>query len=545
MHRFAGQWLLPIVASLAFSRASLAQSSSEPNPASQLLTFPSASGASTSTKPLASAWHFYCEGKLGEAETAYRDLLKDQQRSAPAYVGLMRVQIREQHLADATASLAKAAEIAPLNDEVQVAQGEMLFRQGKIAEAETIFARLVQRGNPAPRARLGLARAYWASSNYQHGKLLADLAHERDNEDPDIRRFWMQTLTPKESIAALKVDLSANEQKKQGEREPAAALLTDAEGPDGSSRNGCRLTNEVQQSRLPLLDLMNGPNHLEGYGLKMEFNGAKSTLIVDSGASNVLINRKLAEKAGIKPIAKAQVYGVGDKGAVGSFIGLAESIKIGNLEFKGCLVEVMDRNNVGESDGLIGTDFFSEFLIAVNFPDHRLDLSALPPLQPLAESEKVLISKDPNTARFRDRYVAPEMKSWTPVYRFGHMLLIPTRVNQSPPLLFLIDTGAFSNTITPDAARNFTKVRSDDSMKVKGLSGEVKNVFSADDVTLSFSHFKQPVRGMTAFNASQISEGAGTEVSGTLGIRMLYLMVIKIDYRDGLVNFEYDPYRVH
>ena len=37
---------------------------------------------------------------------------------------------------------------------------------------------------------------------------------------------------------------------------------------------------------------------------------------------------------------------------------------------------------------------------------------------------------------------------------------------------------------------------------------------------------------------------AGTEISGILGFTMLRLLEIKIDYRDGLVDFHYDPKRL-
>ena len=30
--------------------------------------------------------------------------------------------------------------------------------------------------------------------------------------------------------------------------------------------------------------------------------------------------------------------------------------------------------------------------------------------------------------RAKDRYIADDMTSWTQVYRFGHMLLVPTRL---------------------------------------------------------------------------------------------------------------------
>ena len=135
------------------------------------------------------------------------------------------------------------------------------------------------------------------------------------------------------------------------------------------------------------------------------------------------------------------------------------------------------------------------------------------------------------------------MKSFTQVYQFGHHLLIPTRVNDLPPKLFLIDTGAFSNTISPSAAREVTKVSSDSDLIVKGVSGTVKNIFRAGELTLQFGHLRQKNLDIVSFETTSISESAGTEVSGILGFAMLWLLEIKIDYRDGLVDLSYDPSR--
>src|SRR5437660_1062807 len=166
-------------------------------------------------------------------------------------------------------------------------------------------------------------------------------------------------------------------------------------------------------------------------------------------------------------------------------------------------------------------------------------------MPPTSAAEKTLVAKYPKVARFRDRIIPPELKDFTIVYRFNHMLLIPTRINELPSKLFLIDTGAFSDTISPAAAREATNVRSDSNIRVKGLNGSVKDVFTADELTLTFSHFKQPARDMVAFDTSGISRSTGTEISGTLGFAMLYQMDLKIDYRDGIVDFIYNPNRFH
>jgi hypothetical protein len=133
------------------------------------------------------------------------------------------------------------------------------------------------------------------------------------------------------------------------------------------------------------------------------------------------------------------------------------------------------------------------------------------------------------------------MKSFTPVYRFGHGLLINTQLNDLPPKLFLIDTGAFANTISPAAAREVTGVSSDSHVTVKGLSGKVDKVFRANEFTIQFGRLRQKNQDTVAFDIKRISDSIGTEVSGMLGFATLAILEIKIDYRDGLVDFIYKP----
>jgi len=255
------------------------------------------------------------------------------------------------------------------------------------------------------------------------------------------------------------------------------------------------------------------------------------------------VDKRVAEKAGIKPITQSDFHGVGDKGPVGGFVGIADSIRIGEIEFTGCHVAVVAQRSVAEGDGLIGADVFSAFLVDIDIPDYRFRLSPLP-AQPAPATDYLALQKRfPGSARFHDRYVAPEMKGFTPFFRFGHQMLIPTRVNELPPRLFLVDTGAFSNTIAPAAAKEATKLHSDSNMRVKGLNGSVNEVFTADDLTLTFSHYRQRARDMVAFDTKGISDRTGTEVSGMLGFAMLRMMDIKIDYRDGLIDFGYDAKR--
>jgi hypothetical protein len=79
---------------------------------------------------------------------------------------------------------------------------------------------------------------------------------------------------------------------------------------------------------------------------------------------------------------------------------------------------------------------------------------------------------------------------------------------------------------------------------VKGLNGEVKKAYVADEVTFTFAKIAQKIQGVPSFDTSEVSKNVGLEISGFLGARTLELTTIHIDYRDGLVKFDFDPKRV-
>jgi hypothetical protein len=135
------------------------------------------------------------------------------------------------------------------------------------------------------------------------------------------------------------------------------------------------------------------------------------------------------------------------------------------------------------------------------------------------------------------------MQDYTRIFRINHMLLIPTTLNTSVEKLFLIDTGSLMSVVTPEAAREVTKVGEDEYRRVKGVSGEVKNVYSADKLTLTFANLRQDNQDMISVDLNNMSDGAGTEISGTLGFTVLRMLDIKIDYRDALVHFDYNRNR--
>jgi hypothetical protein len=207
------------------------------------------------------------------------------------------------------------------------------------------------------------------------------------------------------------------------------------------------------------------------------------------------------------------------------------------MEFRNCPVEFLEKRGRLDIDGLIGGDFFSKYLVTLDFITQNLQLDPLPP----RPDEQAKTENDEDAPVFHDRYTAPAMKDWTRVYRQGHLMLTQVSLGKATDKLFLIDTGAGLMSISPAAAREVTKVDGGSDVEVFGVSGQVDKVYSTRNFDLIFGGLKQRVDSMTAFDTTSLSEDVGVEVSGFLGAPVLNRMILRIDYRDNLVKFDYDP----
>jgi clan AA aspartic protease (TIGR02281 family) len=311
--------------------------------------------------------------------------------------------------------------------------------------------------------------------------------------------------------------------------------------------------------------------HVAGYGLLVKINDRNQRLLLDTGASGIVINRKAAEKAGLKRISSMQFHGIGDNGQRDAYLAQVDQLRVGDLEFKDCIVTVSEKSMGLDEDGLIGADVFSSYIVDIDLPGDAFRLSPLPKRPEDATTAPATLASEPpsdsgdqpeeagqaekpsektgaeNHATTpvpripKDRYVAPDMTNWARIYRIGHDLLMPTHVNDSKAMLFILDTGASLNMISTRAAATVSKVRTEDNLRIKGLSGEVNKVYTTDMAALQFANIRQPNQYMATIDMSQISKSLGIEVSGFIGFPIFRQVEMKIDYRDGLVRFIYDP----
>jgi predicted aspartyl protease len=481
------------------------------------------------TDPVTEAGALYREGHLDEAAQRYQQLLQVQPKSGEAYAGLARVYLKQKRVQQARETISKGLAVAD-SPSVRVAQGEVLFREGKLAAAESEWLAVINSGHADARAHLGLARVSAAATHYKQAKTEIDEAHSLDPGDPDVQLYWIRS----QSLGTERND----------------------------SRHNCRLATVPNSTDTDLLTL-NQANQIRGYGLAVALNGQESKLLLDTGAHGIAIDRKVAQKAGLTRLSDTTLGGFGDQGKSNGYVAIANSIKIGALEFQDCSVVVVDKRSVLGEDGFIGADMFQEFLIDLDFPNKKLRLGKLPKrpdegsgqislrtdageADPSGKSGTSLEATAPQvslptyTSATKRFFPAQFSSSFTPVFRFGHMLLIPTEVGDTPATrLFLIDTGSPRNMFSVNAVREITKVHGNPRMEVRGLSGSVNKVYGAEKTGLYFGHVQQYAENQIALDLEPMSEDIGTEVAGVLGVFNFHTLDVTIDYRDGLVSFDF------
>jgi hypothetical protein len=497
----------------------------------------------------------YLAGDASRAESLYREALAKSPHDAALTGGLVRSLLREQKVDDASSAVAADLSLAPNSVLLLTASAEVQYRQGKIRDAASTADQVAHIDPCSPRLYLIRARILRLNSMYASERRAIGIAHALDPSDIDIRRTWLATLPVSQRIDQQKQFLASANGMDTEERARAERGLANLENRAGNPAQTCHVASNTTSTELPLVPIMaegNSPR-IQTWGLHVLFNNQETRLGVDTGASGLLINRAVAERAGLKPIAHFQIGGVGDQGPQGGYLAHVDSIRMGSLEFRDCMVEVTDRKDILSMDGLIGTDVFSSYLVTLDYPMQKLLLSPLPTRTSELSSAPATLDTDAgdssagasaapgSSAQPQDRYIGPTMKDYFPFFRSGHDIILPTRLNGKSERLFIVDTGAFSSSISPEAAREVTKVHGGDSGSVRGLSGNVAKVSFSEAVLFEFAGIRQQNNDLYSFDTTGLSRGAGVEISGFLGSTVLRQLTISIDYRDGLIKFVYDP----
>ncbi|HEY6252974.1 MAG TPA: aspartyl protease family protein, partial [Candidatus Angelobacter sp.] len=435
--------------------------------------------SATISDAVTSARALFKQGKFHEAAAAYRAVVEKDKSSAAVYSGLVQSYLQADDIPAADEASEQALKVLPQSGLAHAIRGDVYFRKGLLADAETQYRTAVEQDEKCARAWLGMGKIYSTVSRQEQAKEAFAKAHTLDPDDGDAWYRWAVLLPFPRSVNELEKHLAEFRSTPDEERHEREFIdLLKGIG----NREVWAASKDSNQTEIKLETVTPRPGIVVGLGLRAKFNdSASSTLLLDTGATWVTISRKLAEKIGARKISDYGLEGVGSSAPAAGYFAWVDKITLGEVEFHDCVVHVRIKDDLDGPDGLVGANIFARYLVTIDFPAHKLRLGPLPQAPPSAS----------------ETLVHPFAGKADPqAFNFGHIFLLPAHVNRSTAL-FVLDTGANTSSITPDFARAAGKPH-EIRESVTGSNGVVNKVFVLEDAVLQFSSIPESASNLLA-----------------------------------------------
>jgi Tfp pilus assembly protein PilF len=458
----------------------------------------------------------YQQAKYESAESLYQQALLQKPNDPELNSALVHTLLHESRVSDAWTRANKAVADDPRSAGALTALAEVQLRKGQPWLASQTLDSAAAADPCSARAHLIRSRIFRIDSMYASERAELQAAYQIDPSDPDIQRAWLHTVNPANDIQRIEDSLATMTNLDPDIREKAQASANAMMPLLSENSQTCQSAAITAPVTLPLAPAYENVKQVSGYKLGVEFPKGKAKLTVDTAASGLYIARTLAETNGFQHAEGAPANTV-----------QVDNLHIGPLEFRNCMVGVSDTPFTDGVEGFIGTDVFAPYLITLNFPEAKLEVGPLP--RPPNEQKSALPG---------DRYFAPDMRSYTPVYHKSQYLLVPVMLNKKDRRLFVLDTGIRLSTMTSEVAHSISNTRMNFTNSVRTVSGATLQIYR-DSFNLQFANLSLDNQGhILEFDPSAVDQNAGMEVAGMLGFDILHSLVMHIDYRDGLVKFD-------
>lgn len=369
-----------------------------------------------------------------------------------------------------------------------------------------------------------LARLYELQSRYATGQKLLLAASKTSPDDGFYLSRYAHTLVSgEEHLAALERAMLLCDPKSKRAGQLRAHIDADRLVGD---RSAARLLSPYKSYTLKMP--LSGDADVRRFSLKVRLNDRDVNMLLDTGASGIVIHAAAAKKAGIESLAlpAIQTGGIGDHPTKATERFYAKEVSVGDLRFGNVLIDVVEGKSIAGEDGLIGSDVFEQFLLTFDFPRFQLKLDPYPGMRSAPEANLLSDAGDQVPPGFQ------------PFRRTGHLLLVPTTVNGHRRRFFLVDSGASSSLLDTEIARQDAAAFRDDNSTVKGVQGRVKDVYRSTNVRLNFAGVVQDNTGLIAIDLTPQSEATGLNIAGIIGFPVLSQVRMIVDYRDGYLKFE-------
>jgi predicted aspartyl protease len=254
-------------------------------------------------------------------------------------------------------------------------------------------------------------------------------------------------------------------------------------------------------------------------------NGQPANLIVDTGASHVMLDADAATSFGIKPSQRGLRY-IQFSQVNGRELpfGFAQNLTAGNVNFGSTLVMLRDSNQSGAGkdhvDGVLGLDLLTRYKAIIN-----------------CRTKYVFFKVDQGRQIHLSSVTSAEKFATIPLRRENSgALTVPCSIGGEPARL-LVDTGAFVTTFNEAFIKSLGIPLEATRVSAHFAHGMARRISAGQIRDLKIGEFRAPPAkfGVAVLPNFALRQG-GTRISGILGIDMLYKYHAIIDL-DGMNLF--------
>jgi tetratricopeptide (TPR) repeat protein len=300
-----------------------------------------------------------------KAVKLYQSALAKSPEDADLTIGLVHALLRQHKVIEAADALQASIKSAPESSALMTLRGEVELRQGMpwTAVKTAIASYTLDPCNP--RTLLLLSRLEALNSQNATARKMLIKAHQIDSEDAEIRAEWIKTLPVEQRIPEMEAYLGAPRGNSADERRDLQTDLDHLKTWAAEPRKPCTMVSTAATAEIPFVPILSNSDRLIAFGLPVKVNNHAARLAIDTsynprlpidGVSGLLISRAAAQHSGLKPIYQNDVPGTGPQGPRAGFVGIADSITIGEIEFHNCAVQVMNVDFPNGAEGIVGLE---------------------------------------------------------------------------------------------------------------------------------------------------------------------------------------------
>ena len=465
------------------------------------------------------------DGNFDKAEKFYRDILIMNLDDKDARLGLSFSLLKQNKYTDCFDEASQIIAVDPLNARAFSLMGTALLRSGDFRNSIESFLTSLKLNDRDHLALAGIAEI----SFYEHRSKLSYEYMKRalsiESRDPDyyvsLARICSRLEQYGEAADAYQSFLSVSPKTDEERRARIQGLIS-----------FYRYLGTTKLHRPSGPDIVTIPFEIHGNRpfIKIRVNNKEElNFVIDTGASLSVISDKIAEKLGIKAVAKGgSARAVGGNGSFGIIYGVIDSMSIGGAKIDLVptyirTVHSADETPINErADGYIGLSVLSNYAVTIDYKQKIIILDRTPLKEELTNTAAISLTPT-DVVGIPLRTTSGGLASAESLIE-GH----------DKPLNFIVDTGASTTVISKAAVKkhNLENLKLKNAFfRVIGAAGIENDVEAVGLATLTVNGLRQKNARALILNLDPVNETSGFEQHGILGGDFLRNFKVEIDMR--------------